>query len=361
MRCVITADIWGASRAARNHNNIKVMRKIIAIGECVLDILFDGDAPRLLSPGGLILNVASNLGRIGREVSFVGETARDRVGDIIVDSLKANNVSVDHIDRYTEGVTPASLIFRDNDGVPQIVRYGRNNDDSFDVVWPRIEKDDILIFGGYYAIDPRVRPHLFEIVKHASERKAVILYVPGFAPEKEPRITRVMPAILENFEIADMVITRNRDLDTIFRTVDDWVAYKNNISFYVHDFINIDRDNARLRYYHDKEMVEMSVATGGNRFAWSVGAITGVIEAMIKKDITRFTLSGEGEAVMHTLTQLARETGQPVARLMSQLEGNRDLLNERISEATMSEVLAEAAEMAGIAANSADGLLPVKK
>lgn len=60
------------------------MRKIIAIGECVLDILFDGDAPRVSAPGGLILNVASNLGRLGRNVSFVGEAARDRVGDMIV-------------------------------------------------------------------------------------------------------------------------------------------------------------------------------------------------------------------------------------------------------------------------------------
>lgn len=336
------------------------MRKIIAIGECVLDILFDGDMPRVASPGGLILNVASNLGRIGREVSFVGEAARDRVGDMIVDSLKSDNVSVDHIDRYTEGVTPSSFIFRDSDGEPQIVRYGRNNNDSFDVVWPRIDKDDILIFGGFYAIDPRVRPHLFEIVKHASERKAIIIYVPGFAPEKEPRITRVMPAILENFEIADVVITRNRDLNTIFRTTDDAAAYKNNISFYARDFINLDRNNARLRYYHDKETVEVTAETGGNNFAWSVGAITGVIDAMIKNDITRFTLSGEGEAVMHTLTQLAQETGQPVASLLSQLEGKNDLLSERIGKDVMMSVLEEAAQTAKVASQSFDGLLPLK-
>lgn len=336
------------------------MRKIIAIGECVLDIIFDGDVPKMSSPGGLILNVASNLGRLGHEVNFVGEAARDRVGDIIVDSLKANKVAVDHIDRYTEGVTPASLIFGDGDCTPQIVRYGRSNSDSFDVVWPRIEKDDILLFGGFYSIDPRVRPHLFEIVKHASERKAIIVYAPGFAPEKEPRITRVMPAILENFEIADVVITRNRDLNTIFRTDDDASAYKNHISFYAHDFINIDRDNARMRYYHDKEMVETGMETGGNRFAWSVGAMTGVIHSMIKNDITRFTLSGEGEAVMHTLTLLAQETGQPVAQLLSQLEGKHDLLNERISKDAMTAVLAEASAMAAVASKTADGLIPVK-
>lgn len=337
------------------------MRKIIAIGECVLDILFDGDAPRVSAPGGLILNVASNLGRLGRNVSFVGEAARDRVGDMIVDSLKSSNVSVDHIDRYTEGVTPTTLVFRDSDGGPQIVRYGRNNNDSFDVVWPRIEKDDILIFGGFYAIDPRVRPHLFEIVKHAAERKAIIVYVPGFAPEKEPRITRVMPAILENFEIADVVITRNRDLNTIFRTTDDAAAYKNNISFYARDFINLDRDNARLRYYHDKEMVEMAAPTGSNHFAWSVGAITGVIDAMIENDITRFTLSGEGEAVMHTITRLAQETGQPVAQLLSQLEGERDLLSERLGKDAMTALLAKATEWAESASSSSDGLTPVKQ
>ena len=169
-----------------------------------------------------------------------------------------------------------------------------------------------------------------------------------------------MPAILENFEIADVVITRNRDLNTIFRTTDDAAAYKNNISFYARDFINLDRNNARLRYYHDKEMVEVTAETGGNNFAWSVGAITGVIDAMIKNDITRFTLSGEGEAVMHTLTQLAQETGQPVASLLSQLEGKNDLLSERIGKDVMMSVLEEAAQTAKVASQSFDGLLPVK-
>ena len=33
--------------------------------------------------------------------------------------------------------------------------------------------------------------------------------MPGFLKQQEPRITRVMPEILENLEISDMVVTRN--------------------------------------------------------------------------------------------------------------------------------------------------------
>ncbi len=44
----------------------------------------------------------------------------------------------------------------------------------------------------------------------------MLVYLPGFLPQMEPRITRVMPAILENLEYANLVIARNTDLKFIF-------------------------------------------------------------------------------------------------------------------------------------------------
>ncbi len=335
------------------------MRKIIAIGECVLDVIFRENRPELSAPGGLILNIAANLGRRRIPVSFVGEAARDRVGDILVEALTANGVDTASIDRYTDGVTPASLIFHNQgDDALSIVRYGRNNNDSFDVVWPRIDADDILIFGGFYAIDPRVRPHLFEIVKHAAERKAIIVYVPGFAPEKEPRITRVMPSILENFEIADIVVTRNRDLNNIFGNGDDASAFKSHISFYTHDFINIDRDNAKMRYYHDKDVCETSMDTCGNSFARSAGAIAGIVEALVDNGITRRAIGCDTAELMAAATRLARETSRPVAEVMESLRrsGGYNIMDA----ANMSAILTAAASAGNQAATARDGLLPPK-
>lgn len=322
------------------------MRKIIAIGECVLDIVFDGEQPRSSAPGGLILNTAAKLGHLGHGVTMVGEAARDRVGDIIVENLQSCGVATESIDRYTDGVTPASLIFTDVDGSPRIVRYGRGNSESFDVVWPRIDSDDILLFGGYYSIDPRVRPHLFEIVKFAVERKAIIVYAPGFAPDKEPRITRVMPSILENFEVADIVITRNRDLDTIFHTADDATAYKNHISFYAHDFINIDPDQGKIRYYHDKSAVEADFSHDGNRLELSAAAIAGLIDGLIKKGVTRFSLSGEEAEVMRAVARLAQETGQPVSEILAMVNEKRDPAAERMNPELMKALLEGAVEQA---------------
>ena len=54
------------------------------------------------------------------------------------------------------------------------------------------------MFGGYYAIDRRMRRRMLPLLQHAAERKALLVYLPGYLPQQEPRITRVMPSILEN-------------------------------------------------------------------------------------------------------------------------------------------------------------------
>ena len=50
------------------------MRKVIGIGETILDIIFCGEQPTAAVPGGSVFNGIVSLGRIGVPICFISET-----------------------------------------------------------------------------------------------------------------------------------------------------------------------------------------------------------------------------------------------------------------------------------------------
>jgi fructokinase len=218
------------------------MRKIIIIGESTLSISFNGSTPIASAPHGVLLNTAAELARAGLPVSFVSEIANDPVGEIIRSYLDNAGVDTHSVDTFTGGSTQVKLNFSDG----RSSRYGSYHDSAFTVVWPRIDPDDILIFGEYYSLDPRDRARLFEIVRYAAERRATIIYVPDFDAARVRNITHVMPAIIENFEIADITVTTPADTLGIYNCADTARAFADHIAFYTHTLLNLNPDGTVL-------------------------------------------------------------------------------------------------------------------
>lgn len=87
------------------------MRKVIGIGETILDIIFEGNQPSAAVPGGSVFNGIVSLGRAGVNVSFISETGNDRVGNIILQFMRENNIPTDHVNTFPDGKSPVSLAF----------------------------------------------------------------------------------------------------------------------------------------------------------------------------------------------------------------------------------------------------------
>ena len=77
------------------------MRKIIGIGETILDIIFRNNQPSHAVPGGSTFNTLISLGRLGVPATFISEIGKDTVGDIILDFMKKNGVSTENLDITT--------------------------------------------------------------------------------------------------------------------------------------------------------------------------------------------------------------------------------------------------------------------
>lgn len=261
-------------------------RKIITIGECILNVEFCNGVPVKAFPGGRILNVATMLGRCGYDVEMVGECGQDRMGDLIIEALTENNVSTRSIDRFTEGLTPSRYIFND---APSVY-YQQFSEQEFDFVWPSLERDDIVVFGSFFAVSQRVRARVYELLQYASERGAIIIYLPGFAPQRAPRITKQMPAIFENLELADMVVCRNNDLKYIFGGDNEADVFNRHISFYSSNFVNINEAEGVITHRHAKDVDEATLPPTADLLHYNVAIVASIVKQIIDENLTRESL-----------------------------------------------------------------------
>ena len=262
------------------------MRKVIAIGESNLDIRYRNNIPAGSFVGGRIMNAAASLAISGVPVSVVSECGADGIGDMIVRFLTERNVNISSIDRYTEGETAMSVFIENNKDDMAVVNYGSYPLDRFDVVWPRIDEDDIVIFGSFYSVDPALRERLFEMITYAAERKAVIVYLPGFRNKKNLRITKVMTAILENLEISNIVIGHYDEMKGIFGEENPEKLYKDRISFYTPNYIHLNCDgSASLFSPLRKEIVCVNAGDNCNSLGWSSGFYAGIIYGILDNNI----------------------------------------------------------------------------
>lgn len=130
------------------------MRKVIGIGETILDIIFRGNQPHAAVPGGSVFNGLVSLGRLGVDVLFISEIGNDRVGDIIQNFMQENHISTRYVDRFPDGKSPLSLAFLNENQDAQYTFYKDYPKQRLEVPLPPIEKDDIFIFGSYYSLNP---------------------------------------------------------------------------------------------------------------------------------------------------------------------------------------------------------------
>ena len=261
------------------------MRKIIAIGESILDTIYQDYQPVRSFVGGRVSNAAASLGELGLPVSMVSECCTDKVGDWVVEFFKSHNVDTNSIDRYTDGSTPLAAIFKQEGEEEKIVNYGVYPSNRFNVIWPRIDEDDIVLFGSYYAIDTPQRERLFDLLSYAAERKAIVIYLPGFQHGTQFNLTKVMPNILENFEVSTIVIDHDKDINNMFPNQDSDKVYNNHIKFYGPTYVHINpNENATIYKGMDKTECPFTCDTA-NHLGWQAGFIAGVIYELIARGL----------------------------------------------------------------------------
>ncbi|NBH89631.1 carbohydrate kinase family protein [Parabacteroides distasonis] len=262
------------------------MRKVFGIGETILDIIFRNDQPQKAVPGGSVFNGLISLGRLNVPVSFISELGNDRVGDMIRDFMEDNHITTEFVDRFPDGKSPISLAFLDDDKNANYIFYKDYPAQRLEVPLPKIEKDDIFVFGSYYSLNPVLRARMVEFLQYAQERKAIIYYDPNFRKAHAHEAIRLMPTVLENLEFADIVRGSDEDFQNLYGKTDAEKIYKEHIQFYCDRFLTTHGANGVnlhtrnfTRHFDSPQIQPLSTIGAGDNFN------AGIVYGLLKYDV----------------------------------------------------------------------------
>lgn len=275
------------------------MRKVIGIGETILDIIFKDGRPVAAVPGGSTYNAMISVGRAGINAAFISETGNDRVGDYIIDFMKRNGVDTAGVSVFAESKSPVSLAFLDDNNDAEYIFYKDHPHDRLDFILPDIRQDDIIVFGSYYAVNAVIRPQVKGLLDEARRRGAVIYYDVNFRPSHRHEVMKITPNLIENLEYADIVRGSSADFEVIYGRGDADRVYKSDISFYCKNFICtqgaspvIVNGKGGLRREYAVEPTD-TVSTIGAGDNFNAGIVYGLIRLGITRDMIDGGLTAE--------------------------------------------------------------------
>lgn len=275
------------------------MRKVIGIGESVFDIIFKDGQPIGAYPGGSAFNAMISLGRAGVPGSFISETGNDRVGQRVIAFLRENGINADNVNVFPDSKSPISLAFLNDNNDAEYIFYKNHPNDRLEFVYPEIQRDDIVVFGSFYAVNPVIRPQMAALLEDARKHGAIIYYDVNFRASHQHEIMKITPNLLENLEYADIVRGSHEDFKVLYKLTDCDKVYNSEISFYCKRFIytqgsrpvELRAENGLKRSYEVEPTDTVSTIGAGDSF--NAGFIYGLLKHGITRDRIERGLTGE--------------------------------------------------------------------
>lgn len=266
------------------------MRKIIGIGETVLDIIFKDGAVVKAVPGGSTFNSMMSLGRMGLNVSFISEVGNDKVGAMILDALHESGVDASSVCSFSDGKSPLSLAFLNSNNDAEYLFYKDYPNNRLEVEFPVINADDIVVYGSYFVLNPVLRNKTKAFLEYARERGAILYYDVNFRKNHVAERVKLGEAIIENLEFADIVRGSSEDFENLYGLTDAARIYKEKIKFYCPNFIctqgggevALFSKGTLKRYSPNKVNVVSTVGAGDN---FNAGVVYALVSGRIDREM----------------------------------------------------------------------------
>jgi len=281
------------------------MRKIYAIGESLLDIIFRDAQPQTAKAGGSLLNSVVSLGRMSLPVSFISEYGCDDVGNLIDNFLKENGVDTSFVHRYHDGNTALALAFLDEKNDAHYSFYKSYPSKRLDINFPALNKEDIVLCGSFYALSSEIRDKYISFIQAAKKEGATVLYDPNFRKSHLNELESLKPLIIENIQLATIIRGSDEDFRNIFGSrnpEEAWKTVKNYCGCMVYT-ANVDgvyvKTNSFSGRYPVKRIKPVSTIGAGDNFN------AGLIASFYRDKITADALVNLGEIEWEKIISLA--------------------------------------------------------
>ena len=302
------------------------MRKIFGIGETIYDILFRQGQPVAAVPGGSVFNGLISMGRTGLDCTFITEVGDDQVGQNILAFMQENGINTGYVSCYQGKKTAISLAFLDDNGDAHYSFYKDYPNNRLDFEMPLIQKNDIVAFGAYFALNPVLKDKVRPFLNYAKQQGAILYYDLNFRDNHKHEVESLRDTFKENFAVADIVRGSHEDFINVYGH-DDCRRIYDEISKYCPRFICTRGKDGVLVIDHGQEytfssnpIVPVSTIGAGDNFNAGIlyGLYTGGIsrenlDSLTRDDWNRLIDYGIGfgtEVCMSTSNYVSKEFAQ---------------------------------------------------
>ena len=205
-------------------------RKVIGVGESILDIIFQDRQPVAAVAGGSSFNSIISVGRAGVPCTFVGYTGADIVGQQTVDFLRANGVRTEHFQLRQGEKSAISLAFLGQNHDASYLFYKETPHVASSWTLPAVERGDVMLYGSYFAACTGMRPLIVQMLERAAQGSAIVYYDINFRRNHSDELETLTPFILQNLQQSTIVRGSTDDFDVLFASRDARVIYNMYIS-----------------------------------------------------------------------------------------------------------------------------------
>lgn len=282
------------------------MRNIIGLGETIYDVVFKKNQPVKAVPGGSTFNCMISLGRCGIPALFISEMGDDKIGTIFKDFMKKNNLTTDYIHFFYGGNSPIALAFLDDEQIPTYVFYYNFPEKRLDVDFPKVNQDDIIVFGSYFALDPILRDPINEFLTSARDKNAILYYDINFRKAHEYEKIKLRSSLLENFEVSTIIRCSDEDLSILFPGKSIEEIYRDEIDFYCKFFIvtegseGVSLITQKFKKHYDTPQIQaLNTIGAGDSFN------AGIVYSLLKHDIKKSDINDLTEAAWDNILSYA--------------------------------------------------------
>ena len=265
------------------------MRKVIGIGETIFDIIFKNEQPTAAVPGGSTFNGLISLGRMGQDVTMITETGNDRVGRTIKAFMEENGVNSQHVCMYEDGRTAISLAYLNDRNDAEYTFYKDYPKARLDVEWPEVHRDDIVMMGSYFVLNPVLRTKVKEFLEYATKRGALVYYDINFRSSHASEAIKLYSTILENFDYASIVRGSTEDFQNMFSLSDSETVYKQEVAYHCKQMLCTDAEGdinlfspSVTKTYKVNKIETVSTIGAGDNF--NAGIVYGLLQEGIGGD-----------------------------------------------------------------------------
>lgn len=287
------------------------MRKVIGIGETVTDIIIRNGVPQQMVCGGSTLNSMVTLGRCGLCPSFVSEVGNDRLGQQTKSFLADNGVDSTYVLMAQDKKSKLSLAFLDANNDADYTFYQDAKPDTFPKKLPNICRNDVVVYGSYYALNPAFHSSLSTYLHMAKEAGALIYYDVNFRPTYLPQLHSLQAHIDDNLSLASMVRGSDEDFRNIFGTDSATEIYskvhaKCGVLVITRGTKGVDVITPSLMAHYDVAKVDV-VSTIGAGDTFNAGVALSIIAQGISESQLATLPQSSWDKIIQTATQLSAE------------------------------------------------------